>query len=546
MWVYDLQTLAFLEVNEAALALYGYTLAEFRQMRITDIRPAADMPLLLEHLKSERSPLQASGPWRHQFKDGRIIEVEITSHTLKWAGRRAALVVAQNISERNQTEEALQDSLQKLKIAYEQTTIYARELNVKIAELKQAEEALRHKADDLAVLYEASQVFLSQNDVETTLQTACRLVVERFNLQMSWIGLITKANFDIHPIAAYSPDYQSYVHSLYMTWADNPNGQDPISQAIHTTQAVATNCLDSDTAGELWQQAALADGYRSTAALPLLHNQEVLGVINVYSVEPEYFTTDRLQTLQSFANLTAVALTQARLFEQVRAARERLQLLSQQLVDAQEAERRHLARELHDEIGQTLTAVKINLQALQRLSNPSARAVHLEESMGIVEQAIQQVRNLSLDLRPSLLDDLGLVATLRWYLDRQAKWSGFATQFTASLTETRLSSNLETVCFRVVQEALTNVMRHAQAQLVRVELQQQETELHLLIADDGVGFDVEATLAQVVQGTGLGLLGMQERVSLLGGRIEINATQGRGTQIRVYLPLLSGAWGDAR
>jgi signal transduction histidine kinase len=211
------------------------------------------------------------------------------------------------------------------------------------------------------------------------------------------------------------------------------------------------------------------------------------------------------------------------------------------LVDAQEAERRHIARELHDEIGQTLTAVKINLQAMQRSADASTLASRLEESMGIIEQAIQQVRTLSLDLRPSLLDDLGLVATLRWYLDRQAKWAGFTTQFIAVPPQMRLPSNLETVCFRLVQEALTNVMRHAQAQLIRVELQQHETELQLLIHDDGVGFEVETTLERVAQGTGLGLLGMQERVLLLGGRIEIDSAPSYGTQIRVYLPLPSDA-----
>jgi signal transduction histidine kinase len=159
--------------------------------------------------------------------------------------------------------------------------------------------------------------------------------------------------------------------------------------------------------------------------------------------------------------------------------------------------------------------------------------------MDIVEQAIQQVRNLSLDLRPSMLDDLGLVATLRWYLDRQAKWAGFTAQFTADPPDLQLLSNLETVCFRLVQEALTNIMRHAQARRVRVDLRQLETELELLIQDDGLGFEVELTLARAVQGAGLGLLGMQERVALLGGRLDIHSALGRGTEIRVYLPLSS-------
>jgi PAS domain S-box-containing protein len=668
--------------NRAAETIYGWQANEVRGKWLNEVIPAEPLDIQTKEMTEK---FFSAGEWSGEViqkrKDGAVINI-LTSVSLLRDGAGdpvGAVAVNRDITAR-----------------------------------KQAEESLRQKVSDLDVLYGASQVFLGQSNVATTLQMACRLVVERFELEMSWVGLITKDDFDVYPVAAYSADHQSYVHSIYATWDDSPSGQGPTGRAIRTAQAVATNRLESDPTYEPWRQAAMADGYFSTAALPLLYGQEVLGVLNVYSVEPEHFTADQLQILQSFANLTAVALAKARLFEQaqrrleeltaiyrasqhlqqlhtpetlsqeiirsleetlaydygavllieqatgrlipfalsdqgqgssfvatdkaylashdirlgvgligwvaqtgqsvclgdvrqdpryrpiranirsklcvplhigeqiigvvnvettklnayteadqrvletvaaqiaiatqnarlfdqVRVARERLQLLSHQLVDAQEAERRHIARELHDEIGQTLTAVKINLQAMQRSVDASALASRLEESMGIVEQAIQQVRKLSLDLRPSLLDDLGLVATLRWYLDRQTKWAGFTPQFTAVPPEMRLPSNLETVCFRVVQEALTNVMRHAQAQLVRVELQQYETELQLLILDDGVGFEVEVTLERVAQGTGLGLLGMQERVALLGGRIEIDSAPGRGTQIRVYLPLPSDA-----
>jgi signal transduction histidine kinase len=136
-----------------------------------------------------------------------------------------------------------------------------------------------------------------------------------------------------------------------------------------------------------------------------------------------------------------------------------------------------------------------------------------------------------------MLDDLGLVATLRWYLDRQAKRAGFTAQFTANPADMQLPSNLETVCFRLVQEALTNVLRHAQAQRVQVNLQQHETELQLCIRDDGIGFEMEKVLERTTYGTGLGLLGMQERVTLLGGRLDIDSSPGQGVEIRVYLPI---------
>ena len=216
-------------------------------------------------------------------------------------------------------------------------------------------------------------------------------------------------------------------------------------------------------------------------------------------------------------------------------AEEALQILSRQLLEAQENERRHIARELHDEIGQALTAVKINLQAAQR--TPEALVSYLEDSISIVDRTVQQVRTLSLDLRPALLDDLGLVVALRWYVDRQAQRTGFTAQFVADPLETRPRPDIETACFRVAQEALTNVVRHARAQQVRVELRQRDTELHLLIRDDGKGFDVRTAQERAAQGASMGLLGMQERVWLVGGQIAIESAPAWGTEIRVRFPL---------
>jgi PAS domain S-box-containing protein len=216
---------------------------------------------------------------------------------------------------------------------------------------------------------------------------------------------------------------------------------------------------------------------------------------------------------------------------------ERLQILSQKLIEAHEAERRYIARELHDEIGQALTAVKINLQGVQHLSSKSESALLLQESTSIVEVALQQVRSLSLDLRPSLLDDLGLVAALRWYVDRQSQRGGIIGEFVASPLERKLLPNLETTCFRIVQEALTNVVRHAQAQRVTVELRQQEAQLHLVIYDDGIGFNVEAARERATHGGSLGLLGMEERALLVGGQFNIESVHQSGTKIHVCFPL---------
>jgi signal transduction histidine kinase len=228
---------------------------------------------------------------------------------------------------------------------------------------------------------------------------------------------------------------------------------------------------------------------------------------------------------------------------QARAQADRLEVLSRRLLEAQEMERRRVARELHDEIGQVMTAVKIHLQAMQRTVSPEVPLPRLKESLDIVDRALQQVRNLSLELRPAMLDDLGLVSALRWYVDRQANRAGFQGHFSAEPPDIQVAAELATGCFRIVQEAFTNILRHAQAGQVTVELRADNRELHLAVRDDGRGFDPAAAWQRAARGGSLGLLGMEERVHLLGGRMDLRSQPGQGTEIEVHLPLPPGPAG---
>jgi PAS domain S-box-containing protein len=285
----------------------------------------------------------------------------------------------------------------------------------------------------------------------------------------------------------------------------------------------------------------LAEGLRSYINVPLISQGQLIGVLNLGAKAPGAFGAEQVEIVRQVADSLAIAIQQARLFERLSLAHTRLQSLSRRLVEVEEMERRRIAQDLHDEIGQTLTAVQINLQGLQRRTDRTEYGVQLEENIDLVKQTLQQVRQFSLDLRPSSLDDLGLIATLRWYVDRQAQRGGFAAQFRAEPLEMELPPELEITCFRVIQEALTNVLRHAQAQQVRVELQQHEAELGLTIQDDGVGFDVKAALNRTAHGASLGLLGMQERVRLAGGQFDLQARSGQGTTIRVRFPLVASS-----
>jgi PAS domain S-box-containing protein len=222
----------------------------------------------------------------------------------------------------------------------------------------------------------------------------------------------------------------------------------------------------------------------------------------------------------------AVDVTERRKSEQA------LRALSQQVLTVQEQERRALARELHDEVGQVLTAVAINLQTLTALCPPDARPT-LDDSAAIVAEAIRQVRGLSLDLRPPMLDDFGLAAAVKWYAGQQARRAGLPITVDAGETVPRLPAELEAGCFRVMQEAVTNALRHARATTIRVRLLNLGGELLLEVADDGAGFDPAASNG------GFGLTGMRERAELLGGALAVVSAPGRGTTITLRVPAVT-------
>ena len=223
--------------------------------------------------------------------------------------------------------------------------------------------------------------------------------------------------------------------------------------------------------------------------------------------------------------------------EKLKAYSRKLLVLSRRLVEAQETERRNIARELHDEIGQALTVMQLNLQAMLQSSGSEALSPRLSESLAVVEHVLEQVHDISLNLRPLILDDLGLEPALRWFTRRQAALVGLQARFHADPLAQRLDPVIETECFRVAQEALTNVVRHAKAKTLNVELREEAGELHLRVRDDGIGFDVGDVREQAARGASLGLLSMEERAALAGGGLEFNSAKGLGTEVHAWFPL---------
>jgi PAS domain S-box-containing protein len=281
-------------------------------------------------------------------------------------------------------------------------------------------------------------------------------------------------------------------------------------------------------------QLAIPDGFHATLSAPIRIQERLIGHLNFVSSTPNAFTVEHGEIVREVANQLAVAFQNARLMDDIRSNNQRLQALSAQLVEAQEAERRHIARELHDEVGQTLTALGLMLDVQVRQSEAGNPRVDIRPAQTLVSDLTKVIRELSLDLRPSMLDDLGLIPTLVWYFKRYYEQTGITIEFKHSGVEHRFPPAIETTLYRITQEALTNVARHANVHAAAIQLWATDEAIHVQVADEGHGFDLPAV--QKARATG-GVLGLYERAQLVGGQCEINSSPGEGTIVSAKIPL---------
>jgi signal transduction histidine kinase len=216
--------------------------------------------------------------------------------------------------------------------------------------------------------------------------------------------------------------------------------------------------------------------------------------------------------------------------------RQELKELSHRLVRAQEDERRTIARELHDEIGQALTAVDVELALAEAAAGTDGRAsAAIHEARTVAQRALGSVRDLSQLLRPSMLDDFGLPDTLRWYLRKFSDRTRVRTELVQEQLEERLPIDVEVCVYRAIQEALTNVARHAQATVCRVFVQRLAASVIVTVEDDGVGWQADS--GNAAGRPGVGLVGIRERASELGGTFRVEGRSGKGTRLTIELPL---------
>jgi signal transduction histidine kinase len=269
--------------------------------------------------------------------------------------------------------------------------------------------------------------------------------------------------------------------------------------------------------------------------VPLFARGSVAGLFSLSKREAGYFNEEHVKLAEAMSSQASVAVENAVLFEQMQASTARMQSLSRRLVDAQESERRHIARELHDEAGQALASLRIGLRLLEREIDEGGTAqAQVTELVHRTDAVIDGLHRLAADLRPASLDHLGLEAALRQFSKSAASKFGLAVHFKArGFTEERLPPHLETALYRVVQEAMTNVARHARSTRVDLLVERRDGDVMVMIEDDGVGFDP-------LQSKGrehFGLLGMKERAEDLGGTLTVESALGAGTTIVVEVPI---------
>jgi signal transduction histidine kinase len=395
------------------------------------------------------------------------------------------------------------------------------------AELYRAEQRARKTAQTLCA---ASLAVAGTLDLDTAIRTLLENLAELIPYDRARVMLLEgKSRLRVHAMSVGHDEVQ-FVNrgSASFDVADNP--------VIRELLADKRTTIIRDTHRHVeWGGRMRSDFEHSWLGVPLLTGRTVLGLYSLSKSEAGFFTADHLKLAESLAAPASIAIHNAVLFEHARKSGELLQTLSRQQVDLQEAERRAISRELHDEAGQVLTTLKVGLRLLERNADrPDEVRARVGELIDMADAVQDDLHRLAADLRPASLDHLGLVAALRHHLAEIDRQHRQIIEFEAiGLDGERFPAEVEIALFRIAQEAVTNSIRHARAERLSVLVERREQRIIMVIEDDGIGLEPE----EVAQNDRLGLVGMRERTEMLGGHLLVESTPGAGTTIVAEVPV---------
>ncbi|RME69840.1 MAG: hypothetical protein D6784_17745 [Chloroflexi bacterium] len=414
-------------------------------------------------------------------------------------------------------------------------------------EMERLNEELRLTARELSLLLDLSNLLATPMPLQEQLFAVLQKIVHSLAFSKAGMIMLTRPDTgDLHVSASTG----------FSSPAGNVNGE----YWYHQARQLGEKCVESklamclhqdgqviafliEEANEL-QECRLYKSPTLIISLPLVTQQQVIGclVLAQPAETAKPVSVDEFRLIAGIAQQLGLSIENARLYQEAQRREKLLQELLRQVVGAQEAERQRIARELHDATGQSLTAIALGLKGVEALlnrhSDPAVVAGQIRDLQQFSANALGELRHIISDLRPSQLDDLGLVAALRWYIQNFERRTAIPARFILQGEEKRLVSEYETVLFRIAQEALTNIAKHAEATQVQVKLELLPRQVHLTIEDNGKGFNPEEILNQEEQPVGWGLVGMIERAQLLGGICSLTSAPGQGTCVQVSIPLM--------
>lgn len=399
------------------------------------------------------------------------------------------------------------------------------------ADLTESNQALQDRNEELAALYAVATATAQADTVNRLAEAALDKALEVMALKIGWVFLVEEAgggSLSLQVTRGLPPDAaQKIVASLSPHCL--PDAVTELQEAGVAHEGQLCPCLEK--CDETIQATC-------HAAVPLRSPTQLWGTMHLACPDPACFTPSHLRLLTAIGRQVGLAIENAHLAEGQRRELFRRRRLDQVLA-AQEEERKRIARELHDELAQNLTVLIRDLESVSEPdpTNQTRLQARVRDTRTLAQRLLDQTRRLIFDLRPAALDDLGLLPALRHYAQRQLDLAHLQLRLEVLGQPRRLPSQVETSVFRIAQEAITNVVRHAQASEVQLSLNFTPQHLALTVADNGCGFDPDSILKAGNDVQHIGLMGIRERAELLGGRLEINTRPGAGTTVRVEIPV---------
>lgn len=397
-------------------------------------------------------------------------------------------------------------------------------------DLESSNEQLKHRNRDLAVLYQLADMANKSFNMQ---QVSIHSLQQTLDNTGAAAGLILLLNGGQSVIGASQNLPESFLDTSLHTLPEfdftlnglTDNGPIMVTDVYTAEEIPPTLALESQRLN-----------YGAMVLAPILVKKGMLGILVMLYTDASHFSDQHHQLIRGICNQLGVTIQNSQLWEELRHKEQlRAQLLNK-VVSAQEDERHRISRELHDETGQALTSLLVQLKIMENSGSLDDVQTQVAGIRKLTLQTLHEVRRLAADLRPAALDDLGLISALEGYIYDYAGKSGLQVDFEQhDMEETRLPRDIEIVLYRVIQESLTNILRHAKATHVQVAIKRHQEQITLSVVDDGCGFDAGYILADKARG--LGILGMQERIELLGGTFTLHTSPGHGTQVQVELTL---------